>query len=99
MRDIPDVKELLRWEGCPRLLIYLYFKKEAHITKMVDEISGSSGALYNAIPVLRKYGLLAEGVPKQAHRKGAKRKEYNLTKKGREVAKFLIDLQEKLSST
>jgi len=38
MRDIPDVKELLKWEGCPRLLIYLYFKKKGHITKMVEEI-------------------------------------------------------------
>lgn len=99
MKDIPDVKELLRWEGCPRLLIYLHFKKKGHITKMVEEIGGSSGALYNAIPILRKYGLLTEAVPKQAHRKGAKRKEYGLTKKGQEVAKFLIGLQEKLSST
>jgi len=75
MRDIPDVKELLKWEGCPRLLIYLYFKKKGHITKMVEEIGGSSGALYNALPILRKYDLITEDVPKQVYRKGAKRKE------------------------
>lgn len=99
MKDIPDVKELLKWEGCPRLLIYLYVHKKGHITKMVEEIGGSAGALYNAIPILRKYGLIEEDVPKRTHRKGAKRKEFWLSEKGEAVAKNLIDLQKKLSSS
>jgi DNA-binding HxlR family transcriptional regulator len=99
LKDIPDVKELLKWEGSPRLLIYLYFNETGHMTQMIDEIGGSSRALYNALPTLRQYKLITEGIPKQIHRRGAKRKEYNLTKKGKAVAKLMLELQDELSGT
>lgn len=99
MKDILDVKELLRWEGSARILIYLYSNERGHITKMIQEIGGSADALYKALPVLRTYGLIEEGVPKRVHKKGAKRKEYWLSSKGKEIAKGLIDLQNTLSST
>ena len=74
-------------------MVYLLKKNKASRTDLVNNISWSQGAIYNALPILKNMKFIDEktsdGFPR--------RKDVWLTDRGKTVAKSLADLIEFLS--
>jgi DNA-binding MarR family transcriptional regulator len=88
-----DKLKFLEQTTLPRIMVYLLEKNKASRTDLVHNISGSQGAIYNALPILKNMKFIDEktsdGFPR--------RKDVWLTDRGKTVAKSLADLIEFLS--
>jgi len=83
----------LEQTSLPRILVYLLEKGRASRTELKRDITASQQAIYRAIPLLQRNGLIKEiqsdGFPYKI--------EIELTQKGRLVAEHLVEIERLLS--
>jgi len=76
-----------------RIILHLYKQNKASRTDLRKNIEASTAAIYNALPKLRKLGLIEEA------REGAFpfTVEVTLTEKGKKVASHLFEIEKILT--
>lgn len=84
--------EVLEQTSLPRIIVHLHGVGKASITDLRHDIRACQSAIYKALALLKKNGLIAEErVPGFS-----RRRDFKLTEKGLEVAGILIELQKAL---
>lgn len=79
----------LEQTSLPRILVYLLEKGRASRTDLKRDVEASQQAIYNALPLLLKNGLVEEIQSTSFPYKI----EIELTEKGRKVAEHLIEIE------
>jgi len=76
-----------------RMMLYLYKEKKASRTDLRKNIDASTAAIYNALPKLKKLGLIEETKEKAF----PFTVEVKLTEKGKKVACHLLEVEKILA--
>ncbi|RLG40324.1 MAG: conjugal transfer protein [Thermoproteota archaeon] len=81
--------DALEQTALPRILVYLLKKGKASRTDLKNNIDASQQAIYNSLPILKRYGLIEE----ISETVFPRRKLITLTDKGQRVAEHLVEIE------
>ncbi len=83
---------ILEQTTAPRIIVYLKEKQKASISEIFSNVQGSQGAKYSALKLLSENGLTEQSPPERRTR----RLDVSLTEKGRQVADYLVKIEQLL---